>query len=220
MDCDQVSQSTSWYIDPPAIRQHNSGELSEEGCSARSLPLNRLTLWVTRLLWDKDWFLTAVHIQGVFNVRAELLSRGRPVSTEWTLHRASIQWLCRQTSILPQVDLFATPFNARFQCFLSPIAMKGSWGVDALSTDWNQWERIYLFPPFPLISEALARLERFQGSAILIAPWWPSRPWFPRLKSLAKEVLDLHSPTVFQIVGGRTHFAPSCVTTTLHAWIF
>ena len=192
----------------------------KRGGSARSLPLNKITLWVVKLVTARGWFLSAVHIQGAFNVRADLLSRGRPVSTEWTLHRASVLWLCRQTSILPQVDLFATPFNARFPSFLSPIAMKGSSGVDALSTDWNQWERIYLFPPFPLISEALARLERFRGSAILIAPWWPNRPWFPRLSSMAKEVLTIPDPTVFQVVGGRTHFAPSCVTSKLRGWIF
>ena len=39
---------------------------------------------------------------------------------------------------------------------------------------------VYMFPLFPLLSQVIQKLRTTQeGEVILIAPWWPSQPWFP-----------------------------------------
>ena len=41
------------------------------------------------------------------------------------------------------------------------------------------------FPPVPLLCKVIQKLRTIQESeVILIAPWWPSQPWFPHLLQL------------------------------------
>ena len=42
-----------------------------------------------------------------------------------------------------------------------------------------------MFPLFPLLNKVIQKLRTIQtGKVILIAPWWPSQPWFPHLLRL------------------------------------
>ena len=36
----------------------------------------------------------------------------------------------------------------------------------------------------PLIAKVLQKVQREEATLMLIAPWWPKRPWFPTLVSL------------------------------------
>ena len=55
----------------------------------------------------------------------------------------------------------------------------------ALSQDW-QGRSIYIFPPFPLLNKVIQKLRTVKtGEVILIAPWWPSQPWFSHLLRLS-----------------------------------
>ena len=45
-----------------------------------------------------------------------------------------------------------------------------------------------MFPPFPLLSKFVQKLRSTQvAEVILVAPWWPSQPWFPHLLRLCVE---------------------------------
>ena len=45
---------------------------------------------------------------------------------------------------------------------------------------------VYMFPLFPLLNKVIQKLWVTQdGEIILIAPWWPSKPWFPQLLGLS-----------------------------------
>ena len=131
------------------VRSDNSTVVNclRRGGSPRSVPLNQMTLAVVRLVEKRGWFLDQSHVSGNYNVRADLLSRGVPIATEWTLDLASLQSLWKLMSTLPQVDLFATPSNHCLDVFVSPISMEGAWSTDALSLDWNEWKAIYLLTP-------------------------------------------------------------------------
>ena len=52
--------------------------------------------------------------------------------------------------------------------------------VDALSCKWEDND-IYAFPPSPLISKVLIKLESFTGEMTLIAPLAPHSAWFTLL---------------------------------------
>ena len=55
-----------------------------------------------------------------------------------------------------------------------PKALK----IDAFTFSWD-FNLVYLFPPFPLIHKCLSKIRKDKCRAILIAPVWKSRPWYP-----------------------------------------
>ena len=68
--------------------------------------------------------------------------------------------------------------------FMSPIPEPQALAVDALSLDW-QGRSLYMFPPFPLFNKVIQKLRAIQAAEVtVIAPWWPSQPWFPHLLRL------------------------------------
>ena len=55
---------------------------------------------------EKAGFLFAKHKKGDFNIRADLLSRGTPLSSVWALNKGSLSRLMNQLPFKPQVDPF------------------------------------------------------------------------------------------------------------------
>ena len=45
-------------------------------------------------------------------------------------------------------------------------------------------ENAWCFPPEALIQRLLAKLAREQATITLVAPLWPSKPWWPELQAL------------------------------------
>ena len=204
------------------VQSDNSSVVNciRRGGSARSIPLNKMVLWTVQLVEGRSWFLSARHVKGTFNVRADLLSRGVPLPTEWSLDKNSFQYLMSLLPFQPQVDLFASPTNAKLKVFVTPTWMPGAATSNALTVDWNVWGAVYLFPPTPLISQVLALLREYRGEAVLLAPWWPNQAWFPTLLAQATYHFPLPGTTLSQEVLGVIAYAPPCWTSTLHAWVF
>ena len=71
---------------------------------------------------------------------------------------------------------------------------------------------MYMFPTFPWLSKVIQKLRSTQtGEIILIAPWWPSQPWFPHLLRMCVDhphilpyCLDLLSQ-IGQILDGMSY---------------
>ena len=74
------------------------------------------------------------------------------------------------------------------KCASSPVYVPEprALAIDALSQDWQE-RLMYMFPPFPLLNiKVIQKLRTTQeGEVILIAPWWPTQPWFPHLHRLS-----------------------------------
>ena len=134
------------------------------------------------------------HIPGKLNIIADRLSRRHQVlNSEWTLSLPVLHQVWRLWG-QPHVDMFATADNARLPTFVSPLPDPRAWQIDALSFTWTSlW--IYLFPPFPLLPEVLRRISLTHCQAILIAPAWPSQPWFPLLLRLLVDLPRQLPPT-------------------------
>ena len=131
----------------------------------------------------------ARHIPGCLNVIADHLSRpNQPIPTEWSLHPVIVKRIFRFWGT-PEVDMFATLSNSHLPRFMSPVPEPRALAVDALSQDW-QGRSMYMFPPFPLLSKVVQKLRSTQvAEVILVAPWWPSQPWFSHLLRLCVEHL-------------------------------
>ena len=63
------------------------------------------------------------------------------------------------------------------------LPIEGSGRVDAFSFHWGNI-RGFAFPPIALIPRVLRKIREDRTTVVLIAPWWPRRPWFLELASL------------------------------------
>ena len=134
--------------------------------SAHSQPINTMTLRVRQLLVSRGWSVEVSHVKGNMNVLADALSRRVPISTEWSLDRESFLWACARTSSPPLVDLCATSENHQLPTFVAPCQMAEATDIDCPLVNWNQWKTVYVFPPLPLVSQVLKKLELFEGEEV------------------------------------------------------
>ena len=82
-----------------------------------------------------------------------------------------------------EVNLFATRLTHQLPRFYSwrpdPVAE----ATDAFLQDWSA-VRGFANPPWNLIGRVLTKVECQGAELILLAPIWPSQPWYPKLLSL------------------------------------
>ena len=126
--------------------------------------------------------LVATHLAGKKNSLADALSRGKIVPTEWSLHPSVVKHVFNLLG-MPHVDLFASHLNHQLPTFCSRHSHPKAWKVDALSFDWTGIQA-YAFPPISLVHLVLTKVERELSRILLVAPFWPRQPWFPRLLDL------------------------------------
>ena len=185
---------------------------------SRSAPLNQVMIAIFKLAMKKHWHLSAFHLEGVPNVVADSLSRATPQESEWVLDRKSFNSIKSKVPGL-QVDLFATFQNKQLPLYVSPNIDSRATAMDAMSIDWNQWEKIYLFPPFNLLLKVLHKLRTYKGTAALIAPDWPQSNWYPLTLELKLQKIPLQNPVLRQVVRNKTVCASSWSTKNLHLMI-
>ena len=202
------------------IRTDNSTVLSyitkQGGTHSRELALLTRDL----LLWANRHHITlqAQHIAGIRNVVADQLSRSNQIlAGEWSLH----QQVMRQVSQIwfpPEVDLFATRWNTKLPKFVSPIQDPKAWKVDAMSFPWTELVA-YMFPPSSMLNKVVQKLAIDKPKTILIAPWWPTQPWWQSLVKwsvLPAVALPMFPNLLRQPITGLT--CPHLKTLQLHAW--
>jgi len=193
------------------------GQISNQG-GTHSRALYLLTRDL--LLWcdANDVLLSARHIPGRLNVLADRLSRRHQViQTEWSLMPtvAARMW---KVWGAPHVDLFATDENHKLPVYVSPLPDESAWRQDAFSFPWtNLWA--YAYPPTALVSQALECIARNPCEVIMVAPAWPSQPWFNRLLELCVDHPRKLPPlrTLLR-QPGTNQFHPDPSRLCLHAW--
>ena len=148
---------------------------------------------IAKEIWDfcenRELWLSASYIPGKDNVEADFMSRHFTDNTEWTLNHHIFQKIC-DTWGTPDVDMFASRINCKVECYVSWSKDPLAYDNNAFTVDWNQWELIYAFPPFSLISKCLRRIKRSKATVILVVPNWPGQAWFAKLrKPLVKDTM-------------------------------
>ena len=142
--------------------------------------LMALTIRLLEFCSGHEIILVPKHLSGKLNRLADLESRLSPVASEWTLNYETFQWIWDNFGPFA-IDLFATRWSAQLRRFISPCPDPRAEEVNALSVNWNRWDRIYLFPPVAVLPEVVDHLQPFRGQGVLIAPLYPQAPWFPHL---------------------------------------
>lgn len=147
--------------------------------SESDLLANKIWNWCIK----RDLFISASHIVGSQNIRADFSSRNFSDSTEWMLKRDIFRRLCAQYFI-PDIDLFASRLNYQVEKFASWFPQPDAYKCNAFSFGWTNYSP-YIFAPFCLINKVLNKIvEDRVNRAMLVIPYWISQSWFPVLLSL------------------------------------
>ncbi|CAN7946271.1 unnamed protein product, partial [Ixodes hexagonus] len=160
----------------------------------------------------------AQHIPGHTNTSADQASRRVMDASSWKLcpqifHRINCRWGPIHT------DLFADFSNYQVRHYYSwkpdPLAA----AVDALSQDWTG-QGLYAFPPFSLVSRCIAKLQTSKSPLILVAPVWPSQPWYASLlhHSYEEPRLIPHSHHLLCSHDGQAHPMLNSGSLALAVW--
>ena len=119
------------------------------------------------LLWckNKNIWLSATHIAGKDNCKADKCSRNINIEAEMSLNVDIFEELC---SIYgrPDLDVFASRINHKLSKYISRFADSGAFAIDAFKHVWKGF--IYIFPPFILINRILSKIKRDKQKKVLI----------------------------------------------------
>ena len=140
-----------------------------------------------RMYWDivlarNSWVIPS-HIAGKDNVMADYFSRHRIEHHEYGLVPEVFDKVVRNFFI-PEFDLFASEDLHVTEEWASFCWTKNATAGNAfLMKEWP--DRIFVFPPAPLLNEVVARLAKQTSDFILIAPSTSSKAmWHPILTSI------------------------------------
>jgi hypothetical protein len=144
-------------------------------------------LW--HLLDVNDISIRPRYIRSAANIWADSLSRELD-RDEWQLNPRIFSYL--QTGWGPHsIDRFASMENARLPRFNARWRDPKSEDVDYLHLTDTAWQREanYCKLPWSALPALCAKIRQLGAAATVIAPYWPHKPWFKDLYSLATETI-------------------------------
>jgi hypothetical protein len=155
---------------------------------------------VARDIWswcyaNKHW-VSAAHLPGKDNVRADKESRSIHDNMEWSLNPAAFKQICELMGT-PEIDLFASRLNYKVEKYMSWKPDPHAVAVDSMSEHWGNLF-FYAFPPFNMITRVLAKAELELARGIIVVPYWPTQPWWPKFTRLCSK-----QPFVLSSLNGR-----------------
>ena len=141
---------------------------------------------IARELWmwclQRDISLSAQYLPGKDNTIADQESREMKDRSDWLLNREVFRKILRHFPRL-NVDLFASRLTYQLPRFFSWRPDPAVEATDAFQQNWKSLSG-YANPPWNLVGRVLAMVENQQAEVVLVAPIWPSQPWYPKLLSL------------------------------------
>jgi hypothetical protein len=155
------------------------------------------------------------HIAGIRNVRADQLSRGGTVKTEWSLCEDLYQSLWDLWGI-PEIDMFATAENHKLPRYISPFPDNQAWEVNAMSLDWTGLQG-YCFPPTGILEKVLLKIQKEECIMTVICPLWMGQSWHYLLPLLSVDY-PRRLPLWDNLLQQRGELHPNPQVLLLHAW--
>ena len=194
-----------------AFLRHQGGTHSWE------LYLLARDIWT--LITQANAHLQVQHIAGKHNTWADLLSRPKLLqATEWSLLPSVTQAVFRIWGT-PHIDLFASKWNKKLECYCSLMPDNQAYVIDSLSFPWDNLVG-YAYPPPRMIGQVLNHIEKHSCQIIFICPLWPRAPWYPRLLDLLVDFPLSLPPLPHLLKQPRTHqvYHSHPERLGLHAW--
>ena len=190
------------------------------GTKSRSLSLESQAF----LQWAESTgilHLSAAHIRGELNVRADALSRrSRVLKGEWMLSAGMFRSILKRTLFAPTIDLFATHLNSRLPRFFSPLPHPRAEAVDGLAQDWTGLTG-YAFPPGQLLPRVIRKIAAEDCIILLVASANPRLAILGQMMDLSvAPPLDLREDGKISqtLPDGQEIWADISVYRHLHVW--
>lgn len=150
---------------------------------------------ITKSIWQwcecRNLWIFASYINTKDNIIADFESRRELENTEWQLGSCYFRQILQKFGY-PSIDLFASRTNAKCSQYVSWHPDPNAIAVDAFTLNWRN-HYFYAFPPFCMLLKVLEKIVTDQATGIVIAPYWPTQPWFPIYNKLLIE-----NPIIFQ----------------------
>jgi hypothetical protein len=162
--------------------------LQRQGAGTALLLITRA---IFSILQELDIRIAVAHIPGKLNTLTDALSRIE-VTGDYALRPDLCKQALQMLQIQPTIDLFAHCLNSqlpRFAAIPGPLS-QGAVAKDAFSLDWAT-EVPYVFPPVQLMDRVLQKIQEERVTAVVVAPKWPSRPWWSTLRALFQTAYEL-----------------------------
>ena len=142
--------------------------------------------------------LQGTSIEGKNNQKADTLSRKRLLNsrTEWCIPKQLLTYALTSLDWVPDIDLFASHLNFKFDRFCSQMPDPKPFHVDAFTVSWTPFN-CYCFCSFSVIGKILKKIESDNvRHAALIVLFHPSSSWFPRFMVMCRRSPVLLPPEV------------------------
>ena len=165
------------------------------GTCSEKLCVLALKIWT--FMVDNSILGKAEHIAGINNTAADYLSRVSK-NHEYYILASSFEILKTKLKFSLEMDLFASKDNCKLDSYVSIFHDTNSMAQDAFSFIWPN--NIYCFPPIPLVSKCLSKIQRDNvQSCLIITPAWHNLHYIPILiESLISDPIFIKS---FHLVG-------------------
>ena len=149
-----------------------------------SYECNHMTFQLWKWCIDNNVWVSTAYIASSDNVVADKESR-RSINPdiEYSLLKSEFTRVTSKLDFVPTVDLFANRLNAQLKSYVSFRPDPGAMAVDAFSLDWGNL-KFYAFPPFCLLTKVIQKIIFDKAEGILIAPLWPTQPWYAMLDKI------------------------------------
>ena len=143
-------------------------------------------IWEFSMLHNITW-LTAAHIPGSSNVRADNESRHfLSQDREWMLNPCLLGRALDTLKFRPKIDLFASRLDRQFStyCLLRPDPE--AFSVDAFTISWTD-QAFYCFPPFSCVLQVLQKIIQDRATGVMVIPISPPLPMAVDFLSMLNE---------------------------------
>lgn len=146
---------------------------------SKSLTCHEVTVEIWEFCIQRNIYLSANYIPGSQNTNADKLSREVVDRHDWML-KPDIFHIIQEKYPSIEIDLFASRHTNQVPLYVSWHPDPSAFATDAFSFNWSNIV-FFAFPPFSLIGRCLQKIRSDNAKGILVAPFWPTQPWFPQL---------------------------------------
>ena len=160
----------------------------------KSAKLSKLAVKAGKWMLENNIRLSLQHVSSEENDLADMLSRFHLNFWEFSLKRETFDFVVNNFKVFagltPTCDVFASAKTARMDKYCSWMNDHQAMAQDAfLMKNWTIFP--YLFPPTPILARVIREIEMRKTKCLLIAPYWPHKPWFPHLQRMQLAAVPL-----------------------------
>jgi len=139
--------------------------------------LQSYAIRIANICAESNIQIRPIWIPRTINTLADALSKSIDYE-DYSVTNLFFEEICSDFLQTPEVDCFASDWNAKTKNFFSLTFCPGTLGVDCFNYDWSLFGLLWLFPPPRLILQTFQFLKKCKAKGLLLTPEWRNSPFF------------------------------------------